>query len=75
MGVPVIPAAAGPGGEHGGQLVGRGRREGQAVLGHLEVGGIGDGRHLDRRLGAVEEGVEHLGVHARGLGPLRRQSP
>ena len=35
----------------------------QAVLRHRKAGSVGDRRHLDRRLGAVEEGVEHLWVH------------
>ena len=64
----------GAGGEHGRQSVGGGRREGEAVRCHLEVGGIRDRRHLDRRLGAVEERVEHLGVHACGPGTLRGQT-
>ena len=38
---------------------------------HVEAAGSGDRRHLDRRLGAVEERVEHLGVHA-GVLRLRR---
>jgi hypothetical protein len=34
-----------------------------------EAGRVGDGGHLDHRLGAVHEGGEHLGVHVlvRGL--------
>ena len=47
-----------------GQRVGAARREAQAVVRHIEPAGIGDRRHLDRRLGAVEKRVEHLRVHA-----------
>ena len=57
-----------------GQIIHAARWEEQPVAGHLERAGIGDRRHLDCRLGAVEEGVEHLRVHARGPGRLRRQA-
>jgi hypothetical protein len=46
------------------KIVGAARRKAQAVMRHAEATGIGNRRHLDRRLGAVEEGVEHLRVHA-----------
>ena len=46
------------------QVVDAAGRKQQAVRGHVEAGGIGDRRHLDRRFGAVEKRVEHLRVHA-----------
>jgi hypothetical protein len=36
----------------------------QAAGGHIKPGGVGNRRHLDGRFGTVEEGIEHLRVHA-----------
>ncbi|GCC48933.1 hypothetical protein chiPu_0033310, partial [Chiloscyllium punctatum] len=43
------------------------RRKQQSLRRHVERAGVGDRRHLDRGFGAVEEGVEHLRIHAGGL--------
>src|ERR687883_422432 len=45
------------------------RREGEAVVRAVEPGAVGDRRHLDRRLGAVGEGVVHFRVEV-ALGDL-----
>jgi hypothetical protein len=57
-----------------GEIVDAAGREGEAVRRHVEIAGIGDGGHLDGRFRAVEEGIEHLRVHAGGMGGLRRQA-
>ena len=57
-------AALGPGPHHMRQVLDPAGREGEAVGRGCQPRGVGDGGHLDRRLGAVEERVEHLGVHA-----------
>ncbi len=44
------------------QVVDAAGREGEAVARQGEPAGVGHGGHLQRRLGAVEEGVEHLRV-------------
>jgi hypothetical protein len=56
------------------QIVHPAGREAKARFGHVQPAGIGDGRHLDRRFGAVEKAVEHLRVHARAGGFLGRQA-
>ena len=48
--------------KHPGQVVQARRRESEAVVGAVETGAVRDRRHLDRRLGAVGEGVVHLGI-------------
>ena len=50
--------------QHLRQVVDAAGRELQPVRAARQAAGVGDRRHLDRRLGAVEEGVEHLRVHA-----------
>ena len=54
-----------------GQLAAAARHERKPALGHRQTRGVGNRRHLDGRLGAVEERIEHLRVHARGLGFFR----
>jgi hypothetical protein len=66
--------AKGCGAQHMGQVIDAAGREFQPVFRHLQVAGIGDGAHLDGRLGAVEEGVEHLRVHPRRLRLIGRQA-
>ena len=39
-------------------------REAQSILGDIEIAGIGDGGHFDGGFRSIEEGVEHLRVHA-----------
>src|SRR4029450_3046008 len=51
------------------QIVKTGRREGEAIVRAVEPGPVGDRRHLDRRLGAVGEGVVHFRVEV-ALGDL-----
>ena len=69
----VMEDAAGRGGNQGArQVARRHRREGEAAGRRRQAGGIGHRRHLDGRLGAVEERVEHLGVEAAGAGALGR---
>ena len=48
--------------QQGRQVVDAASREGEARGRRRQLAGIGDRRHLQRRLGAVEEGVEHLPV-------------
>ena len=50
------------------------RRIEQAVARHRQAGRVGDGGRFDRRLGAVEEAVEHLRVEAAALGLLGREA-
>ena len=44
----------------------RRRRAVHAAVAHLEAGGVGQRRHLDHRLGPVDEAGQHLRVHALG---------
>ena len=48
--------------------MGAAREERQAAALRLEAGGVGHRGHLDAGLGAVDEAVEHLRVHAGGVG-------
>ena len=58
-----------------GQVVDGAGRIGEAVWRRGEAGGVGHRRALDRGLGAVEEGVEHLGVQSAALGLLLVEAP
>jgi hypothetical protein len=51
-----------------------GRRIAQAVARYRQAGGVGHGGALDRRFGAVEKTVEHLGVQAAALRLLGREA-
>ena len=55
---------AGAAGEDARQVLHAAGREGEAILGRGQAGGIGDRRHFDPRFRAIEEAVEHLRVHA-----------
>ena len=55
-------AAFGLGLAHVGQLEARGGREAQAARLRHQPRGVAHRRHLDARLGAVDERVEHLGI-------------
>ena len=54
-------------------LVDRARRIGKPVGRRREAGGVAHRGGLDRRLGAVEEGIEHLRVQAAELRLLGRR--
>src|SRR5688500_4921565 len=57
--------------EHAREIVCAARREGETVRSRREPGRVGDRRHLDRGLGAVEEGIEHPRVEVAALDLLR----
>ena len=68
-------AALGDRPHHERQILDRAGREGEAVRRRREAGGVGDGGALDGGLGAVEEGIEHLGIEAAALGLLLVEAP
>jgi len=53
--------------EHVCEVIDAAGRKAEPVARYLEAAGIGDRRHLDAGLGAVDEAVEHFGVHAAGV--------
>jgi hypothetical protein len=50
------------------------RREHQAVRWRREVAPVRNGCHFERTLGAIEEGVEHLGVEVSSFELLFREA-
>ena len=58
-----------------GEVLGPANREGEALRGHVEAGGVGYGGRLDRGLRAVEERVEHLRIEAAPRGLLGGHAP
>ena len=68
-------AALGGRPHHERQVLDRAGREGEAIRRRRQAGGVGDRGALDGGLGAVEEGVEHLGVQPAALGLLLVEAP
>ena len=68
-------AALGDRPHHEGQVLDRTGRKGEAVRRRREAGGVRHGGALDGGLGAVEEGIEHLGVEPAALGLLLVEAP
>ena len=54
-----------------GQLEARRRRKMQAVRLRHQAGGVAHRRHLDARLGAVDEGIEHLRIDRVAVGDVQ----
>src|SRR4029453_763889 len=54
-----------------GEVEARGRREAKPVRLRPPTRGVWERRHLDPRLGAVDEGVEHLRVDVAAIGDLQ----
>ena len=72
-GAGVTERAAGRfGDQHVGQVVTGDRREVEAVRLRRQAGGVADGGHFNRRLGAVHKARAHLRVHVAALGDLGR---
>ena len=67
-------AALADGARHIGDVFHAGGWVKQSIAGHAQARGIGDGRALDRGLGAVQKAVEHLGVQPATHRLLRGQA-